>query len=82
MTIATVHTPEELPAMLTMAHAQTFLGLSRPETYELIHRRGFPRFECQGLRFYGGWRVRASFAFWRSSQILVDPRRGKLARRA
>jgi excisionase family DNA binding protein len=34
--------PEELPAILTMAHVGSLFGLSRLKTYELARRKGFP----------------------------------------
>ena len=42
MSLAMVKDVEELPAVLTMQQVQSFLGLSKPKTYELAHMSGFP----------------------------------------
>ena len=33
---------QTLPPVLTMQDVQSYLGISRPKTYELAHTRGFP----------------------------------------
>ena len=42
MAQATVKSGEELPAILTVAQVQRFLGISRAKAYELVHMAGFP----------------------------------------
>ena len=42
MSVATIKDVQDLPAILTMAQVQALLGLSRPKTYQLAHRQGFP----------------------------------------
>jgi excisionase family DNA binding protein len=55
----------DLPAMLRMSDVQRFLGLSRPTTYELVHRRGFP-----AVRFGRVIRVpRDAFLAWIACQV-------------
>ena len=42
MANATITDIEALPAVLTMKQVQDILGLSRPKTYQLAHKEGFP----------------------------------------
>jgi excisionase family DNA binding protein len=42
MSTATIMDAQDLPAVLTMGQVQQLLGLSRPKTYELANRQGFP----------------------------------------
>jgi excisionase family DNA binding protein len=43
MASSTIMTTDELPLVLTVAHVQGTMGISKEKAYNLVHRRDFPK---------------------------------------
>jgi excisionase family DNA binding protein len=67
MTVATITDVDALPAVLTVAHLQQIMGISREVAYRLTHTSGFPV-----VRLGRSIRVpRAAFLRWLERQAGV-----------